>query len=90
MCIKPSALNFENAKVKDVVSCQKDIDPWGASDQVTFDPRKECTAVVHHRFREGDDFKLLGVLVDVKPFIKKHSQRCLPCSTQGNIIPLAV
>jgi hypothetical protein len=31
-----------------------------------FDPTKEHFAVIHHVFGEGDDFKLLGVVFDVK------------------------
>ena len=39
---------------------------WGVKNQVQFDPSKEYFKILHPSLGEGEDFKLLGTLVDCK------------------------
>ena len=46
--------------------CQERVHKWGKHCRVEFDPSKEEFKILHHFFGEGADFKLLGVMMDVK------------------------
>ena len=47
-------------------ACQASVHEWGQVNRVLFDPSKEHFATIHHIQGSGDDFKLLGVKIDVK------------------------
>ena len=39
---------------------------WGVKNQVQFDPSKEYFKILHPSLGAGEDFKLLGTLIDCK------------------------
>ena len=49
---------------------QKDVHEWGRRNRVVFDASKEHFLIVHTRDGEGEDFKLLGCLIDCKLTVK--------------------
>jgi len=55
---------------------------WGARNQVTFDPSKEYFLIIHPKFASGNDFKMLGTLIDPKlsmqPCIEAILQKARP------------
>ena len=55
----------------DLRSCQEQVHRWGALNRVSFDRTKEELLVLHPLEGEGEDFRLLGPLLDVK--LQMHS-----------------
>ena len=51
------------------------VHAWGKRNRVTFDPAKEGLAIIHPLRGEGDDFKFLGCLFDVKLQMQKAVDR---------------
>ena len=45
-------------------AAQKEFHDWGRSSQVAFDPGKESLHILHRRWHQGEDFKILGVVFD--------------------------
>ena len=54
---------------------------WGEANRVVFDPSKESFHLLHRRFWEGDDFKILGVLFD--PALPLHAAACEVATEAG-------
>ena len=52
--------------VADMSETSKDVHSWGHRNRVEFDAQKEHIVILHPMHGEGDPFKLLGCLVDVK------------------------
>jgi hypothetical protein len=46
--------------------CRARVHQWGRNHRVVFDASKEHLQIIHPIYGEGDDFKLLGCIVDVK------------------------
>ena len=56
-----------NQTVLEIMSLTRsDVHRWGHRNRVNFDPSKEHIVVLHPRFGQGDVFKFLGCLIDVK------------------------
>ena len=49
----------------DMLRAKQKVHKWGVRNRVTFDAAKEYIVVVHPADGEGDDFKLLGCVIDV-------------------------
>ena len=45
-------------------TCQKKAHDWGVCNRVEFDADKEAFVILHPSLGEGDDFRLLGLMVD--------------------------
>ena len=45
-------------------AAQKELHDWGRTNQVAFDPGKESLHILHKRWHQGEDFKILGVVFD--------------------------
>ena len=54
------------AIVADMNVTQQEVHRWGKRYRVTFDSAKEHIAIIHPDHGEGNDFRLLGSLIDVK------------------------
>ena len=66
-CDKVFTSSTSNVEVfEDLKTCQNNLHKWGASNQVTFDSKKESFHVLHRRFSVGKDFQVLGVMWDTK------------------------
>ena len=52
--------------VRDMTATRTEVHRWGKRNRVIFDPDKEHINVIHPVHGEGETFKLLGCLVDVK------------------------
>ena len=59
----------------DLEKTKQHVHGWGKRNRVTFDPAKEGFAILHPLSGEGDDFKLLGCLFDVKLQMQKAVDR---------------
>ncbi len=46
--------------------CQSSLHRWGAANRVLFDPGKESFHGIHRTRSFGEDFKILGVIIDCK------------------------
>ena len=55
----------------DLHNCQKNVHDWGRTNRVAFDAGKEAFVVLHHLQGEGEDFRLLGPVLDSK--LRMHS-----------------
>ena len=53
------------------------IHQWGKRNRVTFEASKESCAVIHHTFGEGEPFKILGCVFDVRLTMEIEIQRIL-------------
>ena len=63
---KKYALNVTNDAVRlDMASTQREVHRWGYRNRVTFDSSKDYLMIIHPVHGEGDDFRLLGSLIDV-------------------------
>ena len=61
--------------LSDLRSLQFDVHAWGLPNRVSFDSGKEHFVIFHKRQNYGDDFKLLGTLVDTKLSMASECQR---------------
>ena len=52
--------------IHELAEIQARTHQWGARNQVTFDATKEHLKIIHPSAAVGDDFKVLGTLVDCK------------------------
>ena len=52
--------------IADMQSKKKDVHKWGDRNRVTFDATKEHIVILHPDHGIGEDFKLLGCLIDVQ------------------------
>ena len=67
-------------------ACQKQAHEWGVHNRVEFDGDKESFVILHPSLGEGDDFRLLGFMVDnqlrmqvaVETLLKKAPRKCKP------------
>ena len=58
---------LDNTIIKaDMASTRTEVHKWGKRNRVMFDPSKEHVVIIHPLHGEGDDFKFLGVLFDVR------------------------
>ena len=68
----------------DMQLCRVRVHHWGGINREAFDPGKEHIVVLHPRDGSGNQFKLLGLMVDVKLLmnqaIEKLSRRSVPKS----------
>ena len=65
-----------NAQIlSDLHSLQFDVHAWGFPNRVSFDVSKEHFVVLHKRQNHGDDFKLLGAMIDTKLSMSSECQR---------------
>ena len=72
------ALDMPNESVIEEVSkTRSEVHRWGKRYRVTFDPQKEHIVIVHPVRGEGEVFKLLGVLIDVKWNMEAAVDHCL-------------
>jgi hypothetical protein len=58
-------------------SCRECVHRWGRNHRVIFDASKEHLQVIHPIHGSGDDFKLLGCIVDVKLIMSNAIQDLL-------------
>ena len=75
--------NVSNDAIMNVLAdTQHDIHAWGERNRVIFDVSKEHKAVIHPQLGEGDDFKLLGCIIDnsisMKNQIESTLKKCRP------------
>ena len=52
--------------IEDLQIMQECIHAWGRDNRVEFDPGKEEFGIIHHINGVGDDFRLLGPIIDCK------------------------
>ncbi len=50
--------------IHELEQCQKELHDWGSGNRVCFDPDKESFHIIHRRFHERSEFKILGVIFD--------------------------
>ena len=59
--------HIENEEVKRTMEdCRTSVHSWGRRNRVSFDAGKEHLVVLHPLQGEGETFRLLGCMVDVK------------------------
>ena len=69
---KTHPIDLPNASIHDDMSKIRDnVHKWGFRNRVEFDAQKEHIVVLHPMHGEGEDFRLLGCLLDVK--LSMHS-----------------
>ena len=63
---KSFAVAVSNEDIKhDMQQAKQKVHKWGVRNRVTFDASKEHIVILHPADGEGEDFKLLGCLIDV-------------------------
>ena len=70
------------AAAKDALKdAQRELHLWGEANRVIFDPSKESFHLLHRRFWDGDNFKILGVIFD--PALLMHEAACHVATEAG-------
>ena len=70
--------DHDNGAVKDSMeTCRRRVHSWGRCNRVSFDAGKEHLVILHPLSGEGETFRLLGCMVDVKLIMDKAIEKIL-------------